>query len=166
MSQNCQQVSAGRYAARHNPAVYFLPVRSRCDQWDVRMGGAGGAFATALADNRLAAFSFVTPNLCSDGHDCSLATADAWLGTWLDRIVTSRAYAAGHTVVFVTWDEDDSAHANHVATIVIGPTVPPGTRASGSFTHYSLLRTTESILGLAHLRNAATAHGMRGAFHL
>jgi hypothetical protein len=37
---------------------------------------------------------------------------------------------------------------------------------STSFTHYSLLRTAESILGVPCLSNACNATSMRSGFHL
>ncbi|HEU5033626.1 MAG TPA: alkaline phosphatase family protein [Mycobacteriales bacterium] len=164
MSRHCDTGSYGRYAARHNPAVYFPPIAGQCRRRDIPLGGLHGPLGSALDRNRLPAFAFVTPNLCNDGHDCSTSTADTWLGTWLDRITASRAYAAGRTVVFVTWDEGSSS--NHVATVVIGPTVPRGIRSGAAFTHYSLLRTTEQLLGLPLLGRAASARSMRSAFHL
>lgn len=165
MATRCDGASYDSYAARHNPAVYFTPIRAQCGRWDVAMGGASGPFAHALAAAALPAFSFVTPNLCHDGHDCPTSTADAWLGGWLARIVGSPAYRAGNVAVFVTWDEGSGAD-NRVATVVIAPTVPAGTRYGGRLTHYSLLRTTEQLLGLPPLGLAATARSMRAAFHL
>jgi phospholipase C len=165
MPQKCSAAISGRYAPKHNPAAYFTPVRSRCRSWDVPMGGSSGAFANALVHSALPAFSFVTPNMCHDGHDCSTSTADAWLGGWLGRITTSAAYRAGDTAVFVTWDEGVGSN-QHIATVVLAPTVPPGLRSATRFTHYSLLRTTEDLLGLPRLGSAAAARGMRVAFHL
>ena len=158
------------YAPRHNPATYFKPIAGQCKKKDVPMGGADGRFAHALA-NGLPAFSFVTPNLCHDGHDCATNAADSWLGKWLDRITASNAYADGHTVVFVTWDESErstqqESDENHIATVVIAPTVNPGTRSGQRFDHYSLLHTTEQLLGLPFLRHAKTADSMRAAFNL
>jgi hypothetical protein len=166
MKQPCDGRSYGRYAARHNPAVYFTSIRASCDEHDRSMGSTDGRFARHLGAGRLPGFTFLTPNLCDDGHDCSTETADKWLGYWLARIVDSALYRDGRTVVFVTWDEDDFGSDNKVATVVIGPTVPKGVRSARHFTHYSLLRTTESLLGLHYLRAAATAHNMRGAFNL
>jgi phosphatidylinositol-3-phosphatase len=165
MPHTCDLSISGRYAPKHNPAVYFTPVRSRCQTWDRPMGGSSGAFATALSHRTLPAFSFVTPDMCHDGHDCSTATADSWLGTWLGRITSSAAYRAADTAVFVTWDEGVGSD-QHIATVVIAPTVPRGTRSASHFTHYSLLRTTEDLLGLSRLGAAARARSMRSAFHL
>jgi phospholipase C len=165
MPSNCFLSATSSYAPKHNPAVYFTRVRSRCRNWDIPMGGTSGHFATALSHRTLPAFSFVTPNICHDGHDCSTGTADAWLGGWLDRITTSRAYRAGDTAVFVTWDEGVGSD-QHIATVVIGPTVPRGLRSATHFTHYSLLRTTEQLLGLKPLGAAGSARSMVAAFHL
>ena len=165
MDRRCDRRSYGRYAARHNPAVYFTPIRDQCRHRDVRMGGVDGPFARALADDRLPAFTFVTPNLCHDGHDCSTAVADDWLGRHLDRITASPAYADGDAVLFVTWDEGVPGD-NHIATVVIGPSVPSGLRVADPFDHYSSLRTTEDLLGLPLLGRARTATSMRSAFGL
>ena len=165
MSSKCSLSSSGSYATKHNPAVYFTPIRSQCRAWDVAMGGSSGNFATALSHSALPAFSLVTPNLCHDGHDCSTSTADSWLGTWLGRITSSAAYRAGDTAVFVTWDEGVGSD-QHIATVVIAPTVPRGLRSSTRFTHYSLLRTTEDLLGVPRLGAAAGARSMQPVFHL
>lgn len=164
MPTPCNRVSQGRYATKHNPAVYFTPVRNRCKTWDVPMGGASGAFATALTTG-LPAFTFVEPDICDDGHDCSTRVADNWLGSMLDRITRSPSYRRGDVAVFVTWDEgvgDDQ----HVATVVISPGVPRGTFSAAQFTHYSLLRTTETLLGLPPLGAATRAAEMSAAFGL
>ncbi|MBV9291807.1 MAG: hypothetical protein JO222_05095 [Frankiales bacterium] len=165
MSSRCDTGSYGRYAARHNPAVYLTRIVSACRASDRRMGGSHGGFARQLANDALPAFTFVTPNLCDDGHDCSTGRADTWLGGWLDRIVASRAYRAGRTIVFVTWDEGVGSD-NRVATVAIAPTVARHTVTTRHFTHYSLLRTTEENLGLRLLGNARTARSMRHALGL
>jgi phosphatidylinositol-3-phosphatase len=74
-------------------------------------------------------------------------------------------YGAGRTAVFVTWDEDDGSHGNHIATLVAAPSVVPGTVSSTTFNHYSMLRTTEEMLGLGLLGNATSAASMRNAFN-
>ena len=50
--------------------------------------------------------------------------------------------------------------------MVISPTTQPGTRSATSFSHYSLLRTTEDALAIrTHLGAVAHATSMRTAFH-
>ena len=84
----------------------------------------------------------------------------------MPRIVRSPAYRDGTTALFITYDEDDHGEGNRVYTVVVAPSVPPGTRADAAFTHYSLLRTQEELLGLPLLGQAASAASMRAAFDL
>jgi phospholipase C len=87
---------------------------------------------------------------------------DVWLSVWLRRILTSRSYLAGNTALFVMWDEDGI-----IPNIVISPTTRPGTAPTTPFDHYSLLRTTEDMLGIrTYLGQAASARSMRSAFRL
>jgi phospholipase C len=168
MPTNCDLSSSGTYAVKHNPEAYYTNIRSACALDNVPMGTtSSGAFLDALNAGSLPNFSFVTPNLCNDMHDCTVQTGDAWLQGWVPKIVASPSYQAGDTVVFITWDEDDSHSANHVATIVVSPYTSPGTQSGTAFTHYSLLRTTEQLLGITtFLGNAASAASMRSAFGL
>lgn len=166
MTVRCEQVSAGTYAVKHNPAAYFVPLRAQCRRFDVPMGTLRrGPLARALATNRLPSFSFVTPNVCDDGHSCPLATADAWLRRFFARLTASPAYRAGHLVAFVTWDEGSGAD-QRVPLVAVAPSVRRGTVATAAFSHYSLLRTTEQLLGVPPLGHAAHARSMVAAFHL
>ena len=158
MPSACGLDNAGRYAVRHNPAAYYTNLRGACLTNDVPLTGT---------PDLAARFTFVTPNVCHDMHDCSVATGDAWLKGFLPKVLGSPEYRAGKTAVFVTWDEDDHSSSNHVATLVLAPSVKPGTKSGAAFDHYSMLRTTEQLLGLkTFLGRAATAKSMRGAFNL
>jgi phosphatidylinositol-3-phosphatase len=157
MPSNCLLSNSGQYAVRHNPAAYYTNIRTACASRDVPLGATPDVSAR---------FTFVTPNLCNDMHDCSVKTGDTWLSTFLPKVFSSSAYQGGRTAVFLTWDEDDHSQSNRIATLVIAPSVRPGTTSSTHFTHYSMLRTTEQLLGLGFLGNAASAASMRGAFNL
>jgi hypothetical protein len=100
-------------------------------------------------------------------HDCSVATGDGWLESFVPKILGSPEYRNGNLVLFLTWDEGGgSTGTNNVPLIVVGPTVPSGLRVSTTFNHYGLLRTSEEILGKPCLANACTAASLRSAFHL
>jgi hypothetical protein len=168
MPSNCALSNSGAYAVRHNPEAYYTPIRPACGNKDVPLRtGTGGAFMNALDTVSLPAFSLVTPNTCNDMHDCSIRTGDRWLSNWVPRITRSATYRAGKTVLFITWDENDGSSGNQVATIVVSPYTAPGVKSGQRFSHYSLLRTTEDLLGLhTHLGLAAQALSMRSAFDL
>lgn len=155
MPSNCALSDSGKYAVRHNPETYYTNVRSDCNSLDTPLGSP---------PNISARFTFVTPNLCSDMHDCSVATGDSWLASFLPTVLSSSPYRSGRTVVFVTFDEGSGD--NHVVTLVIAPSVRPGAQSGTAYTHYSLLRTTEELLGLGLLGNASGAPSMRAAFGL
>ncbi|HEY3436456.1 MAG TPA: alkaline phosphatase family protein [Actinotalea sp.] len=154
MPGTCALLPEGRYAVKHNPAAYFTAIRDRCAQWDVPLDrltadlGAGGA---------LPAFALIVPDLCNDTHDCPVETGDAWLSALLPTLLDSAAYRSGTTAVMITWDEDDSRHDNRVPLVVLAPSITPGTRLAGRLDHYSLLASTEDLLGLPRLGAAVGA---------
>ena len=166
----CALQSSGLYAVKHDPAAYYTGIRGDCAMWDIPMGTtAGGNFADDLANGTLPAFAFVTPNLCSDTHDCPVPVGDDWLAGWFAKILASPAYVNGSTVVVVTWDEDDNSASNHIPLVVVSPSTPVGTKAGSFYDHYSLLKTTEQLLGittfLGHAGDAGT-DSMAAAFNL
>jgi phospholipase C len=165
MATNCQQGGGGRYAVKHNPQAYLsdAPDRAACQRDDVPLGEtSSGALIDDLDAGRLPTFSFVTPDLCNDTHDCAVAVGDAWLRDWIGVIVSSSTYAAHRTAVFVVWDEPTP-----MPLLVVSPTTPGGATSSEPFDHYSLLRTTEELLGLpTSLGAASTAASLRATYHL
>jgi hypothetical protein len=96
-------------------------------------------------------------------HDGTVADGDRFLQGYLPALLATPEYQAGNTAIFITWDENDGANGNQVPCIVISPfthAVRDGTR----YTHYSLLRTTEALLGLPLLGDARSAASMAGKF--
>ncbi len=157
MPANCASSSSGNYAVRHNPAAYYTSVARACGRQDVPLGSTPDISAR---------FTLITPNLCHDMHNCSTAAGDSWLAKVVPQILDSPTYRAGATALFITWDEND-AGGERVPTYVVAPSVAPGTRSAVAYTHYSLLRTTEDLLGVRPLLGAAaTATSMRAAFNL
>ena len=172
MPSNCARKNAGEYAVRHNPPPYYTTL-SGCSTKDVNYT----QLATDLASNNLPAFSFMTPNLIDDMHDGTVADGDSWLSNNLPTILNSSEYTSGSTVVAITWDEGEGGTSNdcatnttdigcHVATLVISPSTMPGTQSATLFTHYSLLGSTEQLLGVPELGQAANANSMLSAFNL
>src|SRR5205823_9958573 len=102
MPAACSATDSGLYAAKHNPFVHYTDIVSnagRCASHVVPFSN----FSSDLTNGRLSNFVWITPNLCNDMHDCSIATGDAWLSTVVPRILQSPAFA--NSVVLLTWDE-------------------------------------------------------------
>src|SRR5262245_36220111 len=163
MRRPCTRWFTGSYAASHNPAVYYRALTD-CREHAVNLR----ALRAHLAQDTLPAFAFITPNMCHSMHNCSVTSGDAWLRRLLGRLTASAAYQRGTMAIFVTFDESDEDSDDHrVATFVVSPSTAPGTRAAARFNHYSLLRTTEEMLGVQpYLGRASRAPSMRGAFNL
>ena len=166
---NCsrQNTSNGLYVPRHTAAPYFTGLGTVCLKQHVPLGTtSGGALLTALNTGTLPAYSFVAPNTTNDMHGGCETCGDAWLKTWVPKIIASPAYQSGTTALFITYDTDNKSAGNHIATILVAPSVKPGTTSSLRFNHYSMLRTQEQMLGLSSfLGQAATAASMRSAFN-
>jgi hypothetical protein len=149
--------SAGGYAKKHNPFIYYDDVArssSRCH----RLTGFG-ELASDLRGGRLPTFAWITPNLCDDGHDCGVAAGDRFLARTVPALLRE---LGPHGIAIVTWDEGGSdsgccgvAHGGHVATILAGPDVRRGARDVQPVDHYGVLATIEQTLGLPLLGGAA-----------
>jgi hypothetical protein len=179
-----------QYATRHNPFVYFHSIidrRAYCAARDVPLTALAGDLAHVSTTPNL---SFVTPDLCHDGHDATCAgggpgglpAADAWLRRWVPRITGSPAFRRDGLLV-ITFDEGGADAAaccgerpgpnitapggvsggpggGRTGAVLLSPSIRPGTTTDEAYNHYSLLRSIEDLFGLAHLGYAG-ARGLR-----
>jgi hypothetical protein len=131
--------SGDGYATRHDPFVYFHAVidnQAYCDAHVVALGSPSGTMPAAAlrGETGLAtdlkkasttpAFSFITPNLCDDGHDypctnqsggaSALADIDTFLETWVPKIIGSAAFRE-NGLLEITFDESDGPQSDSSA---------------------------------------------------
>ena len=152
MPSACFAGDAYPYVQKHDPFYYYNSIRrspSRCSNI-VPLTALGGDFASAATTP---AFSLVTPNMCNDGHDCSLATTDGWLAKFVPSLMSSPGFTTGRSLLVVTYDESESG-SDRVLTVFAGRGVKAGFTSANHYNHYSLLRTVEDSLGLAALGQA------------
>ncbi len=145
---------------KHNPAPYYTSVAAQCTRQNIPLPNSPTFSAR---------YTFVTPNMVHDMHDGTVAQGDAWLKTFVPKVISSAGYQAGSTLLVITWDTDENiknGNNNRAPAIVVSPQVKPGTTSATAFNHYSLLRLSEEALGLPLLAGARTATSMRTAFHL
>ena len=183
MTSNCQSTGFVGYAVRHNPPPYLSSLNG-CSTFDVPYT----ELQTDLDNDTLPAFSFITPNTVNDMHDgpdpTAIMNGDTWLQNELPHILNSNAYQSGTTAIFITWDEGEvggdfavgedcanntTGESCHIPTIVISPYTRPGTMSDRLYNHYSMLKTTQKLLGLhrrAWVGLSKKARNMRNAFHL
>ncbi len=145
--------SAGEYARKHVPWTDFSNVPP-ADSKPMRAFPAGHY-------SRLPTVSFVIPNLCNDMHDCPVSSGDSWLRAHLGGYASWAM--THHSLLIVTWDENDGSPGNQIPTIVAGQPVRSG-RYAEPITHYSLLRTLEELYRLPLTGHAATAPLITGSW--
>jgi len=134
--------TSGQYARKHNPWVNFTNVASSSN---LRFSAFPTDFTT------LPSVGIVVPNLCNDMHDCSVSTGDTWLKNNIGAYAT---WAKAHnSLLVVTFDEDDHSASNRIPTLFYGAHVATGSY-SEHITHYTVLRTLESLRGLGCVANS------------
>jgi hypothetical protein len=174
-----------RYADKHNPFVYFHSIiddHAHCAAHVVNLDQLPPDLQSVATTPN---FSFITPDLCHDGHNApckngepgGLVSADKFLREWVPRILASPAFEQDGLLV-ITFDEGTDAAAccgetapagaprpgkfgpggGRIGAVVISPFVEPGTVSNVPYNHYSLLRSIEDWFGLPHLGYA----GQRG----
>jgi phosphatidylinositol-3-phosphatase len=155
MTRNCERYNRFPYLVRHNPEVYYTNLGLECSKYDVPFG--------PKPDLR-AAFTFIVPNAIDDMHNGTIQDGDRFLAAYIPKLMATPEYRSGTTVIFITWDESESdTGPNHVPLIVISPHTHRVVDGH-AYSHYSLLRTTEQLLGLPPLANAREASSMVGRF--
>ncbi len=165
MPEPCYLGSTLLYVQKHNPFIYFTPIRSdtkRCTQSIVPLT----QLDADIASNSLPDFIFITPNVCHSAHDCGLDQADAWLKPIMDKLVVAFDAANESYLIVLTWDEGQGNHSccglpeeagGRVATILVSPQVKSGFQDDTPYSHYSILKTIAEAWGLPYLGRAADA---------
>lgn len=126
--------------------------------------------ARDLTNNTVAAYNFITPNVCNDMHDsCApvsnpISQGDTWLASEIPKILNSAAYT-NRGVIFVVWDEGDAA-GGPVGMIMLSPLARGNGYASTvHYSHSSLLRTIQEIFKVRPLLgDAANATNLSDLF--
>jgi hypothetical protein len=156
IDQTQDAVYGDGYATRHDPFVYFHSVinnRAYCNSHVVALGAPNGlmpraalAGETGLAGDLKSVattpnYSFITPNLCMDGHDypcknepsgtSALNDIDRFLQTWVPLITNSPAFK-DNGLLIITFDEGADSDATSCCGESPNITSPlPGLGGSG-----------------------------------
>ncbi len=165
MPSPCFVGDQGEYAQKHDPFIYFDPIRldtARCERSVVPLSTLAKDIATASLPN----FMFITPNLCNDAHDCKTDTADAWLTGQLAILTPALELTGKPYLIVIMFEEGQGNHTccglpepggGRVAVVLDSPQVKNGFEDSTPYTHYSLLKTISAAWGLPYLGHAADA---------
>jgi acid phosphatase len=139
----------GNYAVRHVPLAYLTDVQDTAAGRDTLVPFT--QFATDLASGHLPNYSFVTPNLCNDAHNCALSVADTWLKTNIAPLLTSSPFKDDGLLVIV-FDESASDNTNgggRIAAVFVSPKFSKANYQSTTlYQHQSTLRLMLEGLGI------------------
>jgi hypothetical protein len=161
MPSPCYVGNSGDYVQKHNPFIYYDDIRTnsnRCASHVVPLT----QFDTDLSNNQLPDFSWITPNLCNDGHDCSSSISDSFLGSEVSKILASPSFDQ-NSLLIITFDEGSSGSSccglpssagGHIATLFISSLAKAGYQDSTSYDHYSILKLMADAWGLPYLEHA------------
>jgi len=168
----CPIKGSGNYAPKHDPFVFFRDVSgstpSKTNAYCVAHHKALTALAADLANDQVADYNFITPNLCHDMHSNSCAGSsdpirqgDDWLAANVPMIID---YVNAHAgMLIIVWDEPEGSTGT-IPMIVVGPHVKPNYASTVAYSHSSLVRSVEQILELPTLSTVSTANGFADFF--
>lgn len=174
-ANTCPIGSSGFYAAKHDPFVFFEDVSGKppaaTTQHCIDHHKPYTALAGDLKNSAVATYNFVTPNLCDDMHGASGCTqantvaanikaGDDWLKNNLQPMID---YAFAHDgYVFVIWDEGETG--TQIPFIAIGKHAIAAHVGTVKYTHSSLLKSEEEILGVSVLPAVSSANDFTDLF--
>jgi hypothetical protein len=156
----------GYYVRRHNPFAFYSDVDYKLnEQWNMKP--ADPYMLQDITSNKLANFTWITPDLIHDAHNggddqLALAAADAYLQTFVPQLLASPPFqAGGDGVLIVTFDEgelngdnecggnnDPNNCGGHIWQVVIGPQVKRNYQSNAHYMQGSQLRMFCDLLGL------------------
>jgi hypothetical protein len=149
---SCGISSSGNYAAKHNPFVFFRDVvgsysspSASCLSHIVDYSN----LATDLANNNLADFIEITPNLCDDGHDCSNPTVETFLqSSTIQAVINYVTNPSHHAILIIDWDESESTNTLPMLLIAPTSTLVGGHNVTTQVNHSSFVRSIQKIFAV------------------
>ena len=163
MPSPCFTGNTVRYVRKHNPFIFFDPIRldgERCQRSIVPLTQIDADIAAGDLPN----YFFITPDQCYSAHDCDIDLADGFLKEQLEKIYPALDATGEPFLIVITWDEGQGDHSccglpekagGRIATILISPQVKQNFQDATPYTHYSLLKTIATAWGLPLLGHAA-----------
>lgn len=150
----CPVNSAGPYAAKHVPFVFFADIAGSPPSRDNAQCAAHvrsfDAFKADLGSGDVPNYVFITPDLCNDMHGargCSKHTVrdgDRFLKALMPDLLDWSA--KNRAIVMIAWDEGDDGLK--IPFILAGAGVKKNHESRTGYDHRSMVKTIEEIFGL------------------
>ena len=170
--------SAGPYAEKHNPFMYFSSIRNNPARMQHIVPFT--QFDQDIQSANMPNFVWITPDVCNDMHGGSscpssnglIAQGDNFVHTTVQKIMGSPVWQQGAAII-ISWDESDADQSGccqsptgtngsilgggNVPLIVVTSQGPRHiTLNDASYNHYSLLATIEHLWNLGCIANTCS----------
>jgi len=155
------------YYRRHNPLIDFTDV---CPgTWQEWNSLPFTQMAADFAAGYMPSYAYITPDVNDDGHNGTLAGADAWLQANVPAIVARPEFSpGGDGILFIVWDEgndlDNRCSAlvplgcgGRTAALVMGPRVRVNYQSTYTYRNENVLATVCAAMGLSPCPGAAAS---------
>src|SRR5437867_280324 len=111
-------------------------------------------------------YIWLTPTDSNNCHDTAMSFCDNYLKTLVPKILSSTLFTTKKAALWIQYDEGNSKYPHDfVHGSWSGPVVKTGYVGTGSYNHYSILKTLEVVWGLSSLTsNDANANPMTEFF--
>jgi hypothetical protein len=175
-----------QYATRHNPFMYFHSVIDDAANCSKHVVNLDRLKKDLKKPKKTPNYSFITPDLCADGHDETCADPsqpggyegiDNFLSRYVPMILKSKAYKRNGLLI-ITFDESESGAeaccfvptgpnaptqglygpgGGLTGAVLLSPFIPKHTVSDTPYNHYDYLHTIEDVFGLKYLGYANNA---------
>jgi phosphatidylinositol-3-phosphatase len=145
----CFVGNSGDYAQKHNPFIYFDPIRDNTDRCKHDIVSLK-ELDQDLAANQLPSFAFIMPSLCNSAHSCPITVADKWLSMMIQKLRASQALGETY-LIYIAFEESradtssccglSTKAGGRVPAILISPQAKNSYKDETPLDHYSLLKT-------------------------
>lgn len=169
MPTPCEAVHTSKtaaYSSGHNPFAWYADVytpASYCDSHDVGFG----PLVSDLASGTMPSYSLIVANQTNDAHtlcpgpswETRVNCGDAWLHSFLSPILNGSSAWARSTAFLLAYDEanltdtrglNGATGGGIVYAAAVGDCATPHYTTNVPYSTFSLLTTTEWLLGLGH----------------
>lgn len=166
----CPVQSAGLYAAKHNPFVYFADVAGAPPAADdancIAHTRDLSRFQEDMTSGALANYVFITPDLCNGMHGApgceqgKVVNGDRFLESFLPPVLSWAQH--NKAVIFIVWDEGKTTKT--LPFFAAGWGIKTDYVSHVDYSHRSLIKTVERIFGLPVLESVKDANDFSDLF--
>jgi len=153
----------------HYAFITFTDIQTntaRCSHLLSTTASTDTQFLAELNSATPANYIWLTPNDSNNCHDTAMSFCDNYLKTLVPKILSSTLFTTKKAALWIQYDEGNNSYPHDfIYGSWSGPVVKTGYVGTGSYSHYSYLKTLETVWGLSSLTsNDANAAPMTEFF--